>query len=988
MADRDNYFILTGVSFDPIETDEQKIKEAITKKQQEWSKDQNNPLKRNKAMENLRILKDIETVLLDPNQSQKEAEQAKRIRKMQYTKLEEKIKITEAKGYIKPRELESIVKKFKVYGISESDIKKRVTKPISKTKPTVIEQKEDLELIDQQMAANIEKNFKQLCGKNNTLYTFLRLNASASPAQLIEAAETKRKTLGSRVEKTGNLNAELELAGICLIVFKDRNSKKKYDNYVSITKYTELNEAIKEGAVNNKKEVNQELMETLLDMAVTKYGIRISDASAYIKQYCKMKGYIVAENSKINCGLCNTENAANAVTCSKCGKPLAIECPSCRTKNGNAAKKCGKCGFDLSKMNIAVDLITNAKKSISAKNLEEASKFIGEAKVYWPNHPDIVSIEKQISDEKQQFNILFSTIMSDVNAKNFYAAKTKIMQAKYNGFVIEQSIINKVESMITNIESGLEKAKKASGDDAFLQIVDLAKKINDSTEVNSLLKKFPPEPATNLVYKVKGSEVILEWKGSNSAGEIEYSIVRKKNSYANDEKDGDVIYTGAEVSFGDGTLTKSEEYYYTVFAKRHSIVSVGCKCNKPVVILPSLEGVRVVGGDGIVSLSWKAPRTINEVKIWKSNSEQRPESIEECENVVCNRVDGMNITNLENGKKQWFIIIAYHNINGTVYAAEPIVTNAVPQKPAKPLEDFSVVSRGVDYTAKWATSDWDVILFYSQKKPEFTVSAVYDIEELLKDYQKIDIQMKNMNEADFTLNFVGECYVIPGVINATNVILNIPCHLSNMPDVDQVSFDTNAAGNELYINFNWPKKFTKVAIVYRLDTYPEGANDPLGKYLECTKEQYYYDAAVLLQNPTKGIYYTTIYTVFESDSGKIYSSGVQTMINNEPQKDVCYSFKYKKGFLSKKNTLTLTIEADGNVVLPQFVLSSKFRAMPLTRDDGYIIASVTEETIINGNYTFKFKVESLQSDTCIKMFFVNDRHYKRYRLLNKGSSKI
>lgn len=988
MSERENYYILTGVSFDPIETNESKIKQAIANKQQEWSKDQTNPLKRNKAMENLRMLKDIELVLLNPDQRYSEAEQAKIIRKAQYHKLEEKIKITEAKGYIKPKELEAIVKRFKDFGMSEAEIKKKVTKPISETKPITTDEETDIDLIDQQMAAHIEKNFKQLGGSNNTLYTFLDVKESCSIGQLIEKSEAKRKMLGSRVEKTGNLNAELELAGICLIVFKDKDSKKRYDNYISVTKYTELNEAIRDGAINNKREINQQLMETLLGMAMNKYGISISDASTYIKQYCKVNGYIVSGGSKIVCGLCNTENPSNALTCSSCGKPLIIECPSCKTKNGNIAEKCAKCGFDLSRMNQAMDLMNNARKSLVLKKVDEAFILISEAKIYWPNHHDIIEIEKEINEQKQQFSNALSTIMEDINTKNYYAAQTKIMHIKNNGFEVDPSVVNKVENTINDIESKLEKVRNSSGDTAFLILVDLAREINDSSEINILLKKLPPEPATNLVCLVRGTEVILSWKASISLGEVEYSIVRKKRSYSNDYNDGDIIYTGTEVNFSDGTLSKSEEYSYTVFTKRNNLVSIGCKSDKLVVILPSLEDVRAMGGDCIVTLSWKSTNTVSEVKVWKSNRSERPESIEECESIVCNRIDGINITNLENGKKHWFIIIANHNINGNIYGAEPIITTAVPQKLAKPLENFNIVSKESYYTATWEASDWDIVLFYSQKKPKFTVGSLYDIDELLIDYKKIDFQMKSLNEVDFKLKFIGECYVIPGLVNGTNVMINTHFCLSNMLDVEQISYDINSSGSELYINFNWPQKIKKVAIVYRLDNYPDGPDDPRAKYLECTKEQYDYDAAVLLQNPMTGIYYTTIYTVFESENRKLYSTGVQTMINNEPQREVCYSFKYKKGFLSKKNTLTLSVKSNGDFVLPQFVLSSKFKSIPLTRHDGYIISSIIEETKINKDYTFTFDVEPISADTYIKMFFTDDRQYKRYRLMNEGIPKI
>ena len=987
MSGRENYYILTGISFDPIETDESKIKSIISAKQQEWSQDRNNPIKSKKSMENLRILKDIELLLLDPDQRQKEAEGAKKVRKEQYGRLEEQIKLTELNGYIKPKELETMVKRFKKYGISEAEIKKRITKPISETKPEIIEESE-IEIIDRGMASNIEDNFKQLGVKNNTLYTFLGIKESSSIGDLIHRSEDKRKELGNRIEKTGNLNAELELAGICLVVFKDKDSKKRYDNYVRVTKYKELNEEINFAAINNDKTINQGLMEALLGNAINRYGISVPEASAYIKQYCNVNGYIIAGDSKTVCGLCSAENPSNALTCSGCGKPLIIECPSCNAKNGNIAEKCAKCGFDLSKMNQALDLMNKARKFLVSKNVDGALNLILEAKIYWPNHQDIIQIEKEINEQKQEFGNAFTTIMEDINAKNYYAAQTKIMQVKNNGFEVEKSIVDKVESTIKDIESKLDKVRGSSGDAAFLMILELSKLINDSSEITSLLKMFPPEPPRNLVCVVKGSEVILKWEASVSQGDLEYIILRKKKSYSNDHKDGDVIYTGSEINFSDGSLSESEEYSYSVFTRRNDLVSIACKSDRLLVTLPPLGDLRAVGGDRIVSLSWKSRNTLKEVRIWKSNSEERPNSIDECESIACNRIDGINITGLDNGKKYWFIIIANHSINGNIHSAEAITTTAVPQKLARPLENFNIVSKETFYRASWEASDWDIVLFYSQEKPRFNVGDLYDMDDLLIHYKKIDLQMKSLNEADFKLDFIGQCYVIPGLINGTNVMINSHFHISNMPEVEQISYDINSAGDELYINFNWPKKLNKVAVAYRLDSYPDGPDDHLSTYLECTREQYDHNAALLLKNPMTGTYYATIYTMFEAGTEKLYSAGLQTMINNEPQREVRYSFKYKKGFLSKKNTLTLSVSSNDDFILPQFVLSSKFKSIPLTRDDGYIIASASQDTKINKNYTFTFDVEPIKPDTYIKMFFIDNRKYKQYRLLNEGRANI
>ena len=73
----ENYFILLELPFDLPESDTNKISEAISKKQAQWSRDQSNPVKKAKASEYLAALEDIKKVMLDPTARRKLQKQNK-----------------------------------------------------------------------------------------------------------------------------------------------------------------------------------------------------------------------------------------------------------------------------------------------------------------------------------------------------------------------------------------------------------------------------------------------------------------------------------------------------------------------------------------------------------------------------------------------------------------------------------------------------------------------------------------------------------------------------------------------------------------------------------------------------------------------------------------------------------------------------------------------------------------------------------------------
>ena len=980
----ENYFILLELPFDPPENDTNKISEAIAKKQAQWSRDQANPVKKAKASEYLAHLDDIKKVMLDPAARKQEAAKAKQIKDSKAKELEAKLKLYRAKGdELSDKDLKQLAKIFGPFGFTEGEIKKKFGSGSKKE-----EKIDPSEVLDKTQARNIKNFMQQLDMKDKTLYDFLSLPPSASCNQLCDAADAMKKKILAKGDKTGRDNAVQSLCGLCVVIFKDAASKRKYDNYVNLTKYGAVNDAVDELALSNQKRIEPKMKESLIDIAVGQYKISVSDASVYINHYCEYMGYALPEN-KIVCGLCGTENPAGTTNCVKCGKPLIIPCPSCGAENNNSAKVCAKCGFDLTKMDTAVELLREAKQKYAERMLEDAERLVKQAKAYWPNHADILALEQTIATERKKASDTIAAIMQDIQEKRMYAAQTKIDQAKASGFAVDPSVASKVIAVISEVEKQLAVMRSSSRDEAFTVAMRLTELISDSDELNQSLKKFPPEAVEGLSCKRIGDDVTLLWQASKSIGEITYQVVRKENTPPNDPTDGTTVYTGKELSFTDNKVPKNTVVYYSVFAVRIGVYSRATRLDEAVAVVDKVSRLKAVGGDEMITLSWEKASTVTEIHVYKYCGFDRPQDDNAYESVPCVRLDGLVINGLTNGSNYWFAVSAGHTLNGKTYYSEKVYFSAVPQKPAKPLQEFSVQLVDDVFQAKWEKSDWDVILLYAKQKPEYAVGTIYDLDELLQKYEKIDINLKSLTEAEFRLNFVGECYIIPGVINASNVILNTASYISSVPGVKDVSYDVNSAATEMYVNFTWPKKIERSVLVYRMDTYPTGIDDPLANKIECSKRQYDANEGILISNPAQGTFYAEVYTYFETDNHRVYSDPCRALLSNEPQKDVFYTFKYKKGGLfSKKCTLSVVVETTGSCVFPAFVIVSKYKSVPLKRGDGDIVCTHEENTEIKNSRTFEFTVSQLRPDTRLKMFFLNDKNYKSFKIACKAGNTI
>ncbi|MCD8049730.1 MAG: hypothetical protein LUG52_09100 [Clostridia bacterium] len=218
----DNYFIILELPFDPPESNTDKINEAIAKKQNQWSIDQRNPVKKAKASEYLAALEDIKKVMLDPTARNKEAAKAKQIKDAKAKDLEVKLSLYRTKGdELSERDLNQLVRLFGQYGFTAAEIKKKFG--IGKK----AEEQIDLtQVLDKSQARNIQKSLRQLDMKDKTLYDFLNLPPTSSCAQLCEAADAMKKKILAKGDKTGRDNEMQSLCGLCVIIFKDAANKK------------------------------------------------------------------------------------------------------------------------------------------------------------------------------------------------------------------------------------------------------------------------------------------------------------------------------------------------------------------------------------------------------------------------------------------------------------------------------------------------------------------------------------------------------------------------------------------------------------------------------------------------------------------------------------------------------------------------------------------------------------------------------------------
>lgn len=334
MMERENFYILLQLPYDPPETDPQVIEAVIAKKQSEWSRLRNHPIRGLHAQKCINMIPEIRRVMGDEALRAREAEAAKQLsakdregkfpeidrhidilmgkghitgeeilklaqvhdleegeirerinarKNVKYHRIDQQITLRMAKGFLTETEVEQIARRN---AVKAEEVRKRVRCPIVKNgkKSDIAPPKQ----MDRSLEKTIQDNLK-LLGKSS-LYDFLGLPESADLKSLQEAAARRKKQAASTSKKDAVATATNTLAGHCATIFKSDESRNAYDVSLAKAKLSELDSDIDIAGISGK--LRPEYFEILVNKAVD-FGMEKKEAERYIKNYCKRKKWSI-----------------------------------------------------------------------------------------------------------------------------------------------------------------------------------------------------------------------------------------------------------------------------------------------------------------------------------------------------------------------------------------------------------------------------------------------------------------------------------------------------------------------------------------------------------------------------------------------------------------------------------------------------------------------------------------------------------------------
>ena len=319
--DTDNFFFILGLPFSPV-PDTTTVEEAIAKKQSEWSRQLNNPRKKDRAKKWLADIGLMQMMLADSGARKMLAEQAQNIQQDKLSELEKLLSLNYTEETLSKKDISYLLNRYGFYQISERNIRNLYQKVLDSRKDEGNQKSRQEEvwnhisLPDRFMMDNIDSQLKIL-GKKD-LYDFLNLSSQTYSQRLMAALDNLEKTLRESAISDQN-EAGKKLCGFARDVFASDEERRKYDNYLDIKAWNHLYKWIDINADTNDKNVVQVGFLNRLFRQLpsgTDYG-KVAKA---ISLYCRFRKYQIADTG-IRCPHCGAKNK-QAFLCGKCDSPL------------------------------------------------------------------------------------------------------------------------------------------------------------------------------------------------------------------------------------------------------------------------------------------------------------------------------------------------------------------------------------------------------------------------------------------------------------------------------------------------------------------------------------------------------------------------------------------------------------------------------------------------------------------------------------------
>lgn len=296
--------------------------------------------------------------------------------------------------------------------------------------------------------------------------------------------------------------------------------------------------------------------------------------------------------------------------CRHCGKELYKKCARCGKMMLSLADRCPECGYAVGNAGLYAKYIALAERALRQGRLEEARHQLIRAKTADPGQQlQTSALEEKLDAEEARTAEPLRKLRALMTGRRYEAAEDFLQEiaGRYPQIDLtdQRKEIKEVLSACRRKFAACSPLSLREKINVCLEILDLCE---DFRQAEELLNHYPPAALTRVTadYDDEGKSVVLSWPGSGEQG-ISYTLVRKDGgSPSGSIHDGIVIAEGLrETSYRDASVVSGRQYTYSVFVDRRSARSAPVRAGT--WTLAGVTDMHCRQKGSTLTISWRLP---------------------------------------------------------------------------------------------------------------------------------------------------------------------------------------------------------------------------------------------------------------------------------------------------------------------------------------------------------------------------------------------
>jgi hypothetical protein len=777
---------------------------------------------------------------------------------------------------------------------------------------------------------------------------------SIGSQELRDEADQQEKALRRRGKTDPVNSARLALLGQCRTLLGEPAGKARYDNYRATRVMEPFKEHLRLGA-GAAKVIVPRLFDEVVAQAAAQ-GIPAATARQFIEEFAfHAKFAVLPRDDRAavppQCGFCySMATSADAEACHKCGKPLRMTCPNpaCKTRVPTQEACCRKCGYATGNAPLFLTRLDEARQFLSDGDLQQARQRVEAVLRGWPGYSDAVELAKQIQEQAAKDALVERDLKALLAQRKGETVRERL--ASLRGASFAEEMQNQAARMIADaqllVEEGQRLKTAGQTDAAIDRFEEALRACADCADARLALSGCLPEPPASLKATLANGVVALTWQASPSRGELRYRVVRKARSVPRRPDDGASIDTVSGTKLTDAEAPVGVPIYYAVYTERGGVASSAAAVDGPIFRVADVSGLRALGLDRCVKLTWKTPASACRVEVWSKPG--KPPAGRGDGTVLPLVEEGEALdSGLANGKKMGYLVVAvFTGPDGQPRYGPGATIEATPVMPPKPVNRFQTMRAGDEVDATWTlpAGIYQVAVFVNTVEPACKVGDVHAADELALLGQRLP--SLGPTHARGKVAPVAVLYLTPVSIAFGTAVVGYTVRLTTVKDVSGL---TMRLGNgRLLCRWDWPAGITTARVVWRTDQFPTGPADPRAKGEDCIRFHYDQHGGFSLERPEGEKLFLVVYAALQTEEGWQYSSGTRREVPLLMCHRLSYRFAAVKSWFGSGN-YELRITPEAEMTLPPLVLLVQSGRQPLDRDDGTRVLRIEAGTVCSPN---------------------------------------